>query len=78
MGITGLDGITILGILFEIVGFMFLLPGFREKIEQRFGTLMTTNTIKLKLGSWLRRYREALGIYLVMFGLALQIISLID
>lgn len=78
MGITGLEGITFLGILFEIVGFMFLLPGFKEKIDQRFWALMVTDTIKLKLGSWLQRYREALGIYLVMFGLALQIISLID
>lgn len=78
MGITNMEGIAVVGILFEIIGFYFLLPRLKEKMEQKFGMVQVIDTVKLKLGVYFRQKGDAIGMFLVMFGLVLQIISLMD
>jgi len=70
--------ISAIGIIFEVAGFVLLLPSIKRKLNQRFKLISVINTWKLKIGVWLQRNRSSIGIYCVIFGLFLQIISLLD
>lgn len=78
VGITGTEPIIAFGILFEIIGFVFLLPKIKEKIDFKYGLMQDPNTIKLRMANWFYKNRETFGIFLVMFGLVIQIIALVD
>ena len=78
MGISYFELIQVIGIFLEIIGFIFLLPKMKQRLEQKYLLLSACKTWRLKLGVWVQRNTIPIGIYFVIFGLFLQIISLFD